>query len=123
MAFSNAASKGIFISHSIPKYPAFVNSKINPTIAPSENVYGQDLVCMSLTLRELDYIASHLLITWPFIYETKVSNSTATQSLYKLAKSNFPTSSNKFEYYDLRSALGYSVKSIFKNDHINCSIF
>lgn len=123
MAISIPASKGVFVSHSIPKYPAFANGKINPTIAAAENVYGQDLVCMSLTLRELDYIASHLIITWPFVYEARVTNTTTTQSLFKLAKSNFPTSANKFEFYNLQSAVGYSVKAIFKNDKINCSIF
>lgn len=51
MAFSAANLKGVFVSHSIPKYPAYVNGKIVPTIAPGENVYGQDIVCMSLTLR------------------------------------------------------------------------
>lgn len=68
MAFSITASKGIFISHSIPKYPAFVNLKIVPSIAPGENVYGQHLICLSLTLRELEIIAANLLITWPFVY-------------------------------------------------------
>jgi hypothetical protein len=97
MAFSTASAKGVFLSHSIPKYPAYVSSKINQTIGASQNIYGQSLLCMSLTLRELDYIASHLLITWPFVYESSVTNTATTQSLYKLSKSNFPQSSNKFE--------------------------
>ena len=97
MAFSTASAKGVFLSHSIPKYPAYVSSKINQTIGASQNVYGQSLLCMSLTLRELDYIASNLLITWPFVYESSVTKTATTQSLYKLSKSNFPQSSNKFE--------------------------
>jgi hypothetical protein len=78
ISYSLANSRGMFISHSIPKYPAYVNSKVVPTIAAAENVYGQDIVCMTLTLRELDYIASHLLITWPFVYEGRVTNTTNT---------------------------------------------
>lgn len=64
-----------------------------------------------------------MLITWPFVYEGSATNTTNTQSLFKLAKSNFPQSANHFEYYDLRSAVGYNMKTIFKNDKINCSIF
>lgn len=33
MAFDNA--NGFFLSHSIPKYPAFINGKVNITVAPA----------------------------------------------------------------------------------------
>jgi hypothetical protein len=49
--FSLTASKGFFISHSLPKYPAFIGDKINITIANGENIYGQDIACFSLSLK------------------------------------------------------------------------
>ena len=45
------------LSHSIPKYPSFVNDKIDPTISEGQNYYGQHLACFSLTLKELNEVA------------------------------------------------------------------
>jgi hypothetical protein len=64
-----------------------------------------------------------MLITWPFIYEGKIINSTATQSLYKLSKSMFSKLENQFHKHDLRSVYGYTMKTIYKNDKVNGSIF
>ncbi len=63
------------------------------------------------------------MITWPFVYESYITNTTNTINLYRLSKSNFAQSANKFQYYDFKSALGYNLKAIFKNDKLNCSIF
>ena len=68
-------------------------------------------------------MASYMLITWPFVYEGVVSNTSATQSIYKLSKSLFTQVSNLFNKHDLNSALGYTIKTIFKNDKVNGSIF
>lgn len=64
-----------------------------------------------------------MLITWPFVYEGTIVNSTATQSLYKLSKSIFTQTSIVFNKHDLRSAYGYTIKTIYKNDKVNGSIF
>ncbi len=62
MAYSISKSQGFFITHSIPKYPAFFNGKIDPTLGPAENIYGQHLACFSLTVKELNDLAFNLLI-------------------------------------------------------------
>ncbi len=57
------------------------------------------------------------------MYEGVVSNTGATQYLYKLSKSMFPQLSNLFNKWEVRSALGYNIKTIYKNDKVNGSIF
>lgn len=64
-----------------------------------------------------------MLITWPFVYQTTIVNSAATQNLYKLATSNFPRETNLFNKHDLRTVFGYTLKTIFKNNQVNGSIF
>ena len=48
---AGAGSKGLLLTHSIPKYPAFSSGNINPTIADSQNYYGQNLACYSMTIK------------------------------------------------------------------------
>lgn len=50
-------------------------------------------------------------------------NSASTASLYKLSRSNFPQSATLFIKQDLRSVYSYTLKTIFKNDKVNGSIF
>jgi len=123
IAYSLQAAKGFLISHSIPKYPMFSGGKVNPVIAASENVYGQDIACFSMNVKELDDLVNRLLITWPFVYEAKISNTAATTNLYKLGQSSFTSSSSLFDKHDIRTVYSYNIKSIFKNDKINGSIF
>jgi len=71
----------------------------------------------------MEDLAGHLLLTWPFVYEGTIQNTTATQNIYKLSKSMFIQTSNLFDKHDLRSVYGYTMKTIFKNDKVNGSIF
>jgi hypothetical protein len=68
ISYSFANRKGFLLSHSIPKYPAFVNHKVDITIGASQNYYGQHLMCFGMSLSELNKLAFRLMITRPFIY-------------------------------------------------------
>ena len=68
-------------------------------------------------------IASSLLIIQPFVYQGTVTDTTNTHNLYQLSNSNFPQSSLPFDKQDFRSSIGYNLKTIYKNNKINGSIF
>ena len=120
----NATSKlGFLISHSLPKYPEYINHKVNITIAPSQNFYGQHLLCVSMSLNELNKLAYRLLITRPYVYESNVKNSSATAYLADLAASRSQKVSNDFQVEEYNPNVGVTIKGIFKNGFINCSIF
>ena len=64
-----------------------------------------------------------MLITYIYIYEAKVTNTSSTRSLYKLSKGLFVRNAIVFNKHEFRSALGYNLKTIYKNNQINGSIF
>ena len=74
------------MSHSIPKYPAFDGDHIITTISPAENYYGQNLFCLSMSLSELDKLASKLMTTHVYVYYSSVKDGSATHNLYQLGK-------------------------------------
>lgn len=53
IAYDLQKGRGFFLSHSVPKYPAFADGQVDPTIAASEQIYGQHLACFTLLLAEL----------------------------------------------------------------------
>ena len=110
-------------SHSIPKYPSFVGEQISPSISDSQNYYGQHLSCFTMTLKELDEIAQMMLITMPFVYKARISDTSLTRNLYKLSLSLFVKNSTIFNKHEFRSPLGYNLKTIYKNNQLNASIF
>jgi len=51
MAYNLPAQKGLLLTHSIPKFPSIVNGHVDPTISASQNIYGQNLACFSMTIK------------------------------------------------------------------------
>ena len=100
ISYSSQSKKGFFLSHSLPKYPDFDNHRVNITIYPSENYYGQDLFCVSMSLTELNKLAYRLLITRPYVYESNVNFSPQTQYLADLAGGKSQRVSNLFQTED-----------------------
>jgi hypothetical protein len=107
----------------MPKYPAFNGEIVNVTIADSQNVYGQHILCMSLLLTTIESIAQKLLITKPYIYQTTITSTANTTNIYKLSLNTYNTSSIGFEYLPFIIGSATSVRSIFKNGNVNNSIF
>ena len=86
IGFSFDKKRGFFLSHSLPKYPAFSGSQVILTIAPAENYYGQDLFCVSMSINELDKLASRLMTTHLYVYYSNIIDGSATHNLYQLGK-------------------------------------
>jgi hypothetical protein len=76
---------------------------------------------MTIAIDTLESMAVRLMITHPDIYHSTITN--WAPNLYKLSQKNFGNSSNSFE--NLMVMLGgvTSVRTIYKNNLINCSIF
>ena len=123
IAYNYTANKGFLIVHSIPKYPAFDNHVVNNTIADSENYYGQHIMCISLSLDQLEKVAYNLLITRPNVYETMVKSSSKNVYINELAQKRWHSTTNLFTTYLMRPQNIASIRSIYKNDLINGSIF
>lgn len=112
---------GFIIVHSIPKYPAFIGTKVNMTINTSELIYGQHALCMTVPLTTLETMAISQLIIRPNVYHATVGS--WSPSLYNLGQMNYGNSSNTFENHVMVLNLITSVKSIYKNNMVNSSIF
>jgi len=67
--YDSSAKKGVYIVHSMPKYPAFdSNGKVNTLIPTSERKFGQNVLCMNLDAQNLDNVASGLGLIASIIY-------------------------------------------------------
>lgn len=76
---------------------------------------------MTVPIANLEAMAAKLLIIHPDIYFSSIAN--WSPNLYRLGQKNFGNSSNSFENYALVLGSVTSVKSIYKNNVLNCSIF
>lgn len=76
-----------------------------------------------MTLKELDDMVSYMLITYPFVYESKVTLSASNSNIYQLATQMYPKYSAMFNKHDLKTVFGYTLKIIAKNNLVNGSIF
>lgn len=123
ISYSFAERKGFLLSHSLPKYPDFVNHKVNITIATGQNYYGQHLICASMSLAELNKLAFRLMITRPFIYESSIKNSSLTNYLADLASGKADKVAASFEMEEFNPSPSFKFRSIYKNGYVNCSIF
>eukprot|EP00042_Codosiga_hollandica_P034778 m.248760 g.248760 ORF g.248760 m.248760 type:complete len:291 (-) comp54491_c0_seq1:3029-3901(-) len=96
-AFNTLLTHGFWITHSIPKYPddpiasysgtkaghvcldcvlgdASITVRLLPAgIRPSEEIYAQSALCVSLTMSEMEQLAGLLLLNSPGIYAQNVS--------------------------------------------------
>jgi hypothetical protein len=107
--------------HSIPKYPAFIGNVVNQTIGASELIYGQHALCMTIAVKTLDLIASKVMITHPDIYHSTITN--WLPNLYTLSQQKFGNSTDNFDNLVIVLGSITSVRTIYKNNDINCSIF
>ena len=124
IAFSETNSRGFVLDHSIPQYPAFVDSKVNVSISSSQKIYGQHVFCMSLPLADIENIAGNLRTIYANVYKSTVTFSIGRPELYALSTSSYISPNDNFQFSSL-TAPGLQVKAIFKNGNSkkNCSIF
>ena len=64
----------VWLVHSIPHYPPKPSAKAY-AINPSQCVYGQSMVCLSMSVDQLEKISQQLLYTFPQVYDYYIPQS------------------------------------------------
>lgn len=72
------ASGGFWLVHSIPKYPGDTSSG-SIKIEPGELIYGQSMLCMSLSLAQLDTVGVQLAYNQIHIYDSHMPSDETTK--------------------------------------------
>lgn len=107
---------GIYIVHSIPKYPSFgSDGSVNPQIPTAERKFGQNVLCMSLDANNLDEVASGLEIIGSIIYQNTFSESSLS-NLYSFSKGGSPKSKSEKLHVDF-SVNRQKFQAFYKNPY------
>lgn len=69
----------VWLIHSIPNYPPKPNTG-KYKISPSQTVYGQSMLCITVKLSELDKIGKQLLYSYPQVFDSYIPNSLLSQN-------------------------------------------
>lgn len=122
IAYYQKTSKGFFIVHSIPKFPAFTGWTVNTTIDSSETIYGQHVFCLSIDNVTVYDLITKILPIKPYIYAQNLNNANEINNLMTAGTIKQPDYTSTFTYRN------YTVNStnmlfIFKNGGVNASIF
>ena len=64
-------TSAIWIVHSIPHFPPKASTQ-QYSINPSQCIYGQSMLCMSLSLDMLEQIGEQLLYNYPQVYDSYI---------------------------------------------------
>ena len=107
---------GYFIVHSFPLYPAFLSSGlVNTTINYSQMVYGQNMMCVSVTDTQLFNIAGIMSIIQPIVYHKVllVQNSNITLVVNDVILNKLNTGSYSFNSNGI--TWNYLSKSSYSN--------
>ena len=70
----------VWLIHSFPDFPS-VRSPNSSIINPSQLIYGQSMLCLTLNLTDLGKILSNLLVAFPYVYDSFISASLQSNSL------------------------------------------
>ena len=66
---------GFWLVHSSPCFPDYIKNGyagFGQGVNPSSTKYGQSFLCLSLSLDELDGVASNMMINWPHVHDSSV---------------------------------------------------
>lgn len=115
---------GFVIVHSMPKFPAFIDNKVNITIDSSERIYGQHAFCFTQTANIINQFSDGLRTIKPNIYQSNVVVNKDYPYLSALASQIFIYPDNNFQYFQFNNT-ALKAKVIYKNGNNskNCSIF
>ena len=110
LGWSPTEGKGFWLTHSVPLFPKTpLMASSYAGISSNSFTYGQDLYCVSMTLSELNTLATQLTYNAPDVYSVSVS--TATKNSYagikNLATKVWPTNS----YCGTATIAGHTVFS------------
>jgi hypothetical protein len=93
------------------------------SINSAENIYGQHIMCLSLTLSMIDSIALKLMIIKPNKYHSTITSTASTTNLYNLAIGKYNTDTSGFQRLSFIIQGSTSIRSIYKNPDVNNTIF
>jgi len=70
LVLDKSTKNGIILAHSMPKFPAFLQGKVDVKIADSQRVYGQHFFCMKVPGAVMDEVFTKASSTRLNIYES-----------------------------------------------------
>lgn len=113
--FDNTSA--IWIVHSIPHYPPKPSSS-NYSINPSQCVYGQSMLCISVGIDQLQQIGQQLLFNYPQVYDSHVPNHLAQldalSNLMKVINGDYVKLSPWFNLNMIETSNGQKMLSFAK---------
>jgi len=109
------------IVHSIPQYPNFTNFVINQTINPTQQKYGQHILCISGDRQFMLKMIAKVMPIRPFIYTQNFDCQTIINETVHFV--NTPPDYNEPFSYLNHTRNGSEWSMIFKNGYKNASIF
>lgn len=122
--YDSLAENAIYIVHSIPKYPNFdKDGKVSIKIADSQLKYGQNILCMSLDIENLEKVISGLNIINSIIYHNTLKDQNFQnlkeffQKNRRQIKNKAQTKTNEFKVN------GISFWGFYKNPYYYGCIF
>lgn len=109
----------MLITHSIPEFPKISGDTISPVIADSQEVYGQNLFCVSLPQSKLFKIAGMMTLNKPYVYESRVMypNSNITYLINK-EKPYYPLETISYHFVENSKEFTYFAKNAAFNKNI-----
>ena len=69
-AFGLDSNEGFWLLHNVPKFPNFV--KNGYSYPHSGTVYGQSMLCITLSLEQFDTLGKHFQYTYPQYYNVSI---------------------------------------------------
>ena len=113
------ATQGVYLTHSIPLFPKMTSKgTVNTTVDYSQTIYAQDLMCVSLTSKEIFDLMGVMAIIQPYVYYKNLvlTNENATLVTSDVLP-NLPQSFG-FGFVQGQNQFYYIAKSRYSNLHL-----
>ena len=99
------SSSAVYIIHSIPKFPSFTSTGLmNTTISERQLIYGQNMMCISLSSSEMFQVAGLVSLIQPLVYHTHIAieNSNITNIANHDILNDYSTKAHSFSSNGLK---------------------
>jgi len=89
------SSGGIWLTHSLPHFPAHAGTSASDLWRDASNDFGQAFLCITVTAAEIHKLSPVMKITWPVVYYTQGSLTTTWADVKEWAVDNKHNSKNE----------------------------